>query len=95
MIVTATVNDYDDWKSSFDDYTPKREEHGVREHRIYRSTDDPNEIIVVLEFEGEENARAWNEYLEGQDELSGPEMADVEVTYFDLVESQSKVPPVE
>ena len=62
---------------------------------MFRSTDDPNEFVVVMEFDTEENARGWTEYLETAGELAEPRMSDVEVTYLELIEGQSMVPPVE
>lgn len=59
-----TVDDFDSWKSDFDGLTPGREEHGVRGHRIFRSTDDANDVVVLLEFDTEERARGWTEYLD-------------------------------
>ncbi|WP_396612410.1 antibiotic biosynthesis monooxygenase [Haloferax sp. S1W] len=86
--VKATVDDYDDWKSSFEEYHSKRAEFGGKSYQLYQATDNPNEIVVVIEFDSEENAREWSAYLEDEEELTEPDVADIELTYLDLVEQK-------
>lgn len=84
--VKSTVEDYDEWKSDFEGYHAQRAEHGGQSYQLFQTTDDPNEIIVLIEFDDEESARGWNEYLQGEEELSEPEMSSVEISYLDLIE---------
>jgi hypothetical protein len=45
------IRDFDLWKSAFDRDPIGRERSGVRGHRVFRPTDDPNYIAVDLEFD--------------------------------------------
>ncbi len=45
------VPDYDAWKQAFDSDPVGRERSGVRRHRILRSIDDPNYVMIDLEFD--------------------------------------------
>ncbi|HMI99728.1 MAG TPA: hypothetical protein VK488_07855 [Gaiellaceae bacterium] len=41
---------FDAWKQSFDSDPVGREQGGVRSYRILRGTDDPNNVVIELEF---------------------------------------------
>jgi heme-degrading monooxygenase HmoA len=84
--VKATVDDFETWKSAFEAYHTRRAEFGGLRYQLYRTTENPNEIVVIIEFDDEESARAWNEYLLSRGELTDPEMRDVEVSYLSSVE---------
>ena len=50
------VPTYDGWKKAFDSDPIGREKAGVKRYRVYRSEDDPDYVIVDLEFENSDNA---------------------------------------
>jgi ornithine carbamoyltransferase len=50
VIVRHHVEDFQRWKRVFDANEDARLRHGGRGHRILRSLDDPNELMVVIEF---------------------------------------------
>jgi hypothetical protein len=45
------VPDYDAWKASFESDPIGRERSGVRCYRALRATDDPNYVMIDLEFD--------------------------------------------
>jgi ribosomal protein L35AE/L33A len=45
------VPDYNGWKQAFDSDPANRRESGVRRYQILRSLDDPNYIMIDLEFD--------------------------------------------
>lgn len=53
------VNSYDAWRPFFDEHRRVREQHGATGHRIYRVAGEPNDLVVVNEFESEAGARAF------------------------------------
>jgi hypothetical protein len=57
------IRDFDTWKGAFDRFSGKREQSGVRRHRIFQPTDDPNYVMLDLEFESEGEAGAYLEWL--------------------------------
>ena len=84
----ATVEDYDEWKSDFEGYHTQRAEHGGQSYQLFQAADDPNEIIILIEFDTEENARGWTKYLQGEEESTESGMSSVEISYLDLVEHE-------
>jgi hypothetical protein len=52
------VPNFDGWKRAFDSDPVGRERSGVRRYQISRSTDDPNYIMVSLEFNTKGEAEA-------------------------------------
>lgn len=87
MLATAAVEDFDEWRSNFDANDAYRTDHGQRGYQAFRSADDPNEVVVLFEWDDRENARAlfdseaWRERLaeagvKGQPELSFLERVD-------------------
>jgi hypothetical protein len=45
------VPDYNNWKKAFDDDPVNRKQSGVKRHKIFRQADDPNYVIIQLEFD--------------------------------------------
>ena len=52
------VPNFDDWKEAFDSDPMGREQSGVRRYRILRPTDDPNYVMIDLEFDSAREAEA-------------------------------------
>ena len=45
------IPDYDAWKTTFDRDLLDREGSGVRRYRVLRTTDDPNYVMIDLDFD--------------------------------------------
>jgi hypothetical protein len=45
------VSEYGSWKKAFDSDPVGREKAGVRRHRILRPVEDPNHVLIDLEFD--------------------------------------------
>jgi len=52
------VPNYDGWKKAFDSDPVGRKKMGVRRYQILRPTDDPNYVMIDLEFGTEKEAEA-------------------------------------
>jgi hypothetical protein len=50
LVVHHRVRDYAAWKAVFDEHEPARRTHGARRHWVYRAPDDPNDLVVAVEF---------------------------------------------
>jgi hypothetical protein len=59
------VPGYDEWKQTFDNDPLDREKSGVRRHKVMRDLDNPNYVLIDLEFEEAGQARAMHEALQG------------------------------
>lgn len=46
------VTHFDDWKEAFDGDPLGRQQAGVRRYRVLRQVDDPDYVMIDLEFEG-------------------------------------------
>ena len=51
------VPNYDGWKKAFDSDPIDRKKSGVIRYRIYRLAEDPNYVIIDLEFDNPNNAQ--------------------------------------
>lgn len=61
--VQHSVSDYDEWKKAFDSDPVGRKKSGVLRYRILRAADDPNLVMIDLEFNSSEEADRVHEAL--------------------------------
>jgi hypothetical protein len=54
--IEHTVPDFDGWKRAFDGDPVDRRGSGVRRYQVSRSVDDPNYVMIDLEFDNLEDA---------------------------------------
>jgi len=59
LVVHHAVRDYDAWKPAFDEHKQVRTAHGATRHWLYRSPDDPNDLVVAIEFPSDEAAQGF------------------------------------
>ena len=64
IVVWHQVEDFDLWKSKFDEHGSIREAAGSQGGTIYRSSDDSKEVVIVLGWDSKENAQ---EFMASQD----------------------------
>ncbi len=53
------IPNYDGWKKAFDSDPIDRKKSGVKRHRVYRPTDDPNYVVIDLEFDNLNSAQSF------------------------------------
>ncbi len=53
------IRDFDTWKGAFDRFSDFRQQSGVRRYRVLRPTDDPNYIMIDLEFDSPSEAESF------------------------------------
>jgi hypothetical protein len=53
------VSDYDAWKKAFDRDALDREGSGVRRYRVLRPADDPDYVMIDLDFGDASKAEAY------------------------------------
>jgi hypothetical protein len=82
------VADYEAWKGAFDADPADRRGSGVRRYRILRATDDPNTVMVDLEFDTESEAEAMLASLrEVWGRVQGTLISDPRGRIVDVVET--------
>ena len=60
VLVKLKVADYARWKPIFDAGGANRQAGGSKGGQLFRSADDPNEVVLLLEWELEQ-ARQWSQ----------------------------------
>ena len=53
------IRDFDTWKQAFENDPVGRQQSGVRHHRVLRPIDDPNYVMIDLEFDSSSEAEAF------------------------------------
>ena len=85
--IEHSLPDYDAWKAAFDSDPIGRERSGVRRYRILRATDDPNYVMIDLEFDSASEAEAVRAAL--SDPTSSPEVTHgLRVRILEAVETK-------
>ena len=56
--IEHAVPDFDGWKKAFDSDPVGRQQLGVRRYQICRAIDDPNYVMIDLEFDSKREAEA-------------------------------------
>ena len=59
MMARATVEDYATFRETFDGALEMRKSAGALGSKVYQSADDPNEVIIAIEFPTVDAAKAF------------------------------------
>jgi len=59
LLVQHTVEDYDKWKSVFDEHATARKAAGSKGGVILRNADNPNQVTILLEVDNLVDAQAF------------------------------------
>ncbi len=51
VLVEIKVEDYAKWKRVFDEYGAARKSNGSKGAQIFRNADEPNDVVILVEFE--------------------------------------------
>ncbi len=62
ILVQQSVEDYEKWKSLFDEGGSFRQANGSKGGIVLRNADDPNHITIPLEWDSVEKARAVRQF---------------------------------
>lgn len=59
VIIRHKISDYDTWKGHFDNFSSVRQEAGETSFKLFRGVDDQNELLIIVEWDNIENAKAF------------------------------------
>lgn len=59
VIIKHKVKDFSKWKLEFDDFSSVRKELGSKGGMLFRSSEDPNALMIIFEWDNVENARKF------------------------------------
>jgi hypothetical protein len=62
ILTRINVGDYDRWKPMFDQDSPGARAD-AKNHRVFRNTENPGEVFILIEFESADDARGAREKL--------------------------------
>lgn len=93
LLVKHTVEDHDEWKPIFDRHASVRIEHGSQGYQLFNVSGDPNEIVILLDWDSVENAQA---FIEESDLREVMEEAGVvgEPEFYFLDDIEAKTPEI-
>lgn len=57
------ITDFETWAAAFDRFAAARRQAGVSSHRVQQPVDDPNYVVIDLEFDSAEQATAFLQFL--------------------------------
>jgi heme-degrading monooxygenase HmoA len=82
LLVRHKVEDYERWKPIFDEHGAVREPNGSKGGRLFRNADDPNETVVLFEWDNVENARTFTQSQDLRETMQRSGVADQPDIYF-------------
>lgn len=73
ILIRHKVKDYASWKPVFDSFVEMRRDGGERSWQIWHPEDDPNNLVLLFEWESAQSAHAFldNPELKAAMEKSG------------------------
>lgn len=82
LVVRHKVNDFDAWKPVFDEHGAARAASGCKGGRLYCSSDDPKEVVILFRWDNHANARKFTESADLRDAMTRAGVADAPDFYF-------------
>ena len=81
------IRDFDGWRAAFDRDPAGREASGVRRYRVFRPLDDPQFVIIDLDFDTDAAAHAFVATMRGiWQRVEGTVMTSPRVRVVDCVD---------
>lgn len=59
MTVHLKVKDYNAWRTSYNGHEKERATAGITNGRVFRSADDPNDVLILQDVADVSKARTW------------------------------------
>ena len=87
LLVRHKVADYTTWKPFFDEGGAARQAGGCKGSWLFRNTNDPNELVILFQWDDLEHAR---QFIQSEDLRQGMQQAGVtdllDVSFLEAVE---------
>jgi hypothetical protein len=74
MSIHHRVKDYASWRKGYDEHEKSRSSAGITNGKVFRSAEDPNDVLILQDVADVAKARAW---LGGADLKTAMEKAGV------------------
>lgn len=90
LLVRHRVEDYARWRTVFDEHGVNRQSGGSRGGHLFRNADDPNELLILFEWDELEKARQFTQSDDLRQAMQRAGVSDRPDIYFlDEVEQLS------
>jgi hypothetical protein len=74
--ISHTVNDFDEWLTTFNSFADFRVQGGVTSTTVRHAIENPNVVAVDLEFPSADQARSFLKHLESEIWPNSPHFSD-------------------
>ena len=81
-LIRHKVEDFEKWKPIFDEDAENREANGSMGGYLFRNADDPNEILVLFEWDELDKVRQYGQSEELREKMQQAGIADRPDFYF-------------
>lgn len=82
VIVRHKVENYEKWKKFFDKNASVRKASGSQGGQVFRSKDNPNEVIVLMKWDNIENLRKYTSSPDLMEVMTKAGVIDKPDVYF-------------
>lgn len=82
IIIRHKVTDYANWKPVFDEHSTARAAGGSQGGQLFRSADNPNELIAVFKWDDLDKARQFAQSAGLREAMQRAGVADIPDVYF-------------
>ena len=82
VLIRHKVEDYTKWKAVFDAHKAMRKAGGEKTYHIFHAASDPNNLVLLFEWNGLDNARRFLESQELREAMKKAGVSDQPDIYF-------------
>ncbi|MFQ5936139.1 MAG: cyclase [Acidiferrobacterales bacterium] len=82
VLIRHKVKDFTSWKPVFDEHASTRKAAGSKGGILFRSAGDPNEVVIIFDWENVEHARRFIESEDLRETMQRAGVADRPDIYF-------------
>jgi len=61
--IQHAISDFEVWQEAFERFGGARQQAGVRSHQVRRPVDDPQYVVIDLDFDTVEQAERFRDFL--------------------------------
>jgi heme-degrading monooxygenase HmoA len=82
LLIRHKVEDYAKWKPLFDEHGATRQANGSRGGQLFRNANDPNELVILFDWDDLEQARQFVQSEDLRQVMQRAGVADQPDLYF-------------
>jgi len=82
VVIRHKVKDYPKWKAAFDGFINTRRSGGEKSYQIFHPDDDPNNLLLVFEWDNLKNGRKFMNSKELKSTMEKAGVLEAPEAYF-------------